>query len=149
MAEIEQYKELCSDGRLLDRVLWLIPTVAFTISLLILRTLPEITDLQHRIVMAIISTMIHSAFILQFIKYCAYQHENQQAILKFTKEYESLGFVEVTQYSGLRKVPLGANIFVQKLSHLSSATYMTWIMIGVLILEIGIVGLTIVEVLTS
>ncbi len=82
---LEQYKELCNDDRHYDQKLWLIPSAACTVSTLFFRVIFDL-DLSDspgvRLLLSLVSTLVFSGFLLQYIKDRTFQLEIQNAIKK-------------------------------------------------------------------
>jgi len=134
LKKIDQYKELCADGRHLDNKMWLLPTTAFTILILGDKAVEGIDLNCVAALVAFAVTAAYLAIFVAFVKYRAYQLENQRAILKLTESITE--FTEVKQYALLpRSRDPSDRWFIRLVTAFSATNFVVYIMLILLALQ--------------
>ena len=134
---IEQYKELCNDSRHYDQKLWLIPSAAYTVSALFYSVIFDLSrNLDVRLLLSLVNTLIFSGFLLQYVKDRTFQLEIQNAINKAQEQMPDM--VKVSQYSGMISTHPEDRWFIKRYRQTSAANYIFYIMLLTLLVQLGI-----------
>lgn len=141
ISEIDQYKELCSYARHNDTRLWLIPTTAYSLSLLGFSGASKMTNPWLAGAVAIVVLIVFAAFVCQFARYLAYLVKNDGETKAL--EEKSPHVSPATHISGMRSLPEANRWFIKLGATKSSGSAMfyamlaTWFLYG--FMTIGIV----------
>ncbi len=137
---IEQYKELCANGRNIDNKLWAFPTTALTFEAAATKfLLVDSPPADVALVVSFLLLIVFSGFLVQLIRFRAYQINTEAAIAALLERHLP-ELVHVQQFTGLSVPQAAADIpwFVQ-LVRFSSTNYVAGVMGVVLLVNVLIV----------
>jgi hypothetical protein len=132
-----QYAELSNDGRHYDHKLWLIPSAAYGVSALFYRVIFESISLPNVcFLLSILNSLVYSGFLFQFVKDRAYQLENQSDLNRC--ESETSGMIKVVRFAGQLKADPKDRWFIRWLKPYSAANWICYLMISLLVFDVGL-----------
>lgn len=131
VSSADQYEELCGHIRHNDTRLWLIPTTAYSISILGFAGASKTTDPLIAGLLALVALLVFAAFSVQFARYLAYLEKNEIELKALEKNSPHVD--PVTHLSGLRSLPNAKRWFIRKGAENSSGSWMFYTMLVTLV----------------
>jgi hypothetical protein len=149
ISPLHEYQELCSDCRNREAHAWVIPTAAFTWTLLAVQALANI-KLRLGVglpVFAAVNVLVFASLFILFGRWSLYQLAAQRALKELLKKPEFASFLDTPQYMDLTpKMFEKDGAIVRFLAKQSSTKFMYFVMSCILVTDLAVLIWAIADV---